>query len=83
MLKCQINTDGSKCSICNIILHKGGLTMVNFYVYRVTHSKKLWTAVPKLWQDDVKAKLIEEGYTLNDDGTVSKSDQINYGGDLI
>ena len=57
--------------------------MVNFYVYRVTHSKKLWTAVPKLWQDDVKAKLIEEGYTLNDDGTVSKSDQINYGGDLI
>ena len=57
--------------------------MVNFYVYRVTHSKKLWTAVPKLWQDDVKAKLIEEGYTLNDDGRVSKSDQINYGGDLI
>ena len=51
--------------------------MVNFYVYRVTHSKKLWTADPKLWLDDVKAKLIEEGYTLNDDGTVSKSDQIN------
>ena len=83
MRKCQISTDGNKCSICNIILHKGGLTMVNFYVYRVTHSKKLWTAVPKLWRDDVKAKLIEEGYTLNDDGTVSKSDQINYGGDLI
>ena len=57
--------------------------MVNFYVYRVIHSKKLWTAVPKLWRDDVKAKLIEEGYTLNDDGTVSKSDQVNYGGDLI
>ena len=57
--------------------------MVNFYVYRVTHSKKLWTAVPKIWRDDVKAKLIEEGYTLNDDGTVSQSDQINYGGDLI
>ena len=57
--------------------------MVNFYVYRVIHSKKLWTAVPKLWRDDVKAKLIEEGYTLNDDGTLSKSDQINYGGDLI
>ena len=51
--------------------------MVNFYVYRVTHSKKLWTAVPKLWQGDVNAKLFEEGYTLNDDGTVSKSDQIN------
>ena len=57
--------------------------MVNFYVYRIKEGKKLWTAVPKLWRDDVKAKLIEEGYTLNDDGTVSKSDQINYGGDLI
>ena len=51
--------------------------MVNFYVYRVKHCEKLWTAIPKLWRDDVKAKLIEEGYTLNDDGTVSKSDQIN------
>lgn len=49
--------------------------MVNFYVYRIKEGKKLWTAVPKLWQDDVKAKLIEEGYTLNDDGTVSKPDQ--------
>lgn len=57
--------------------------MVNFYVYRIKAGRKLWTAVPKLWQDDVNAKLLEEGYTLNDDGTVSKSDQINYGGDLI
>ena len=44
--------------------------MVNFYVYRIKAGKKLWTAVPKLWQDDVKAKLIE-------DGTVSKRDKIN------
>ena len=42
--------------------------MVNFYVYRIKAGRKLWTAVPKLF---------EEGYTLNDDGTVSKSDQIN------
>ena len=51
--------------------------MVNFYVYRVTHGKKLWNEIRNLWLDDVKAKLIELGYTLNDDGTVSKSDQIN------
>ena len=51
--------------------------MVNFYVYRIKEGRKLWTAVPKLWQGDVKAKLLEKGYTLNDDGTVSKSDQIN------
>ena len=57
--------------------------MVNFYVYRIKEGRKLWTAVPKLWQDEVKLKLFEEGYILNDDGTVSKSDQINYGGDLI
>ena len=57
--------------------------MVRFYVSRVKHGKKLWTEIRDLWRDDVKAKLIEQGYTLNDDGTVSKSDQINYGGDLI
>ena len=51
--------------------------MVNFYVYRIKVGRKLWTAVPKLWQGDVNAKLLEEGYTLNDDGTVSKSDRIN------
>ena len=51
--------------------------MVNFYVYRIKAGRKLWTAVPKLWQDEVKLKLIEEDYTLNDDGTVSKPDQIN------
>ena len=51
--------------------------MVNFYVYRIKAGRKLWTAVPKLWRGEVNAKLLEEGYTLNDDGTVSKSDQIN------
>ena len=57
--------------------------MVNFYVYRIKAGRKLWTAVPKLWQGDVNAKLLEEGYTLNDDGTVSKPDHAIYGGDLI
>ena len=49
--------------------------MVKFYASRVKHGKKLWTEIRDLWRDDVKAKLIEEGYTLNDDGTVSKQDQ--------
>lgn len=62
-------------SYCLILFRKGGLTMVNFYVYRIKAGRKLWTAVPKLWQDDVNAKLLEEGYTLNEDGTVSKPDQ--------
>ena len=51
--------------------------MVHFYVYRIKAGRKLWTAVPKLWQGDVNAKLLEEGYTLNDDGTVSKRDKVN------
>ena len=49
--------------------------MVKFYVSRVKHGKKLWTEIRDLWQEDVKAKLIEEGYMLNDDGTVTKPDQ--------
>ena len=51
--------------------------MVNFYVYRIKAGRKLWTAVPKLWQGDVNAKVLEDGDILNEDGTVSKSDQIN------
>ena len=46
--------------------------MVNFYVSRVKRGKKLWTEIRDLWQEDVKKKLVEEGYTLNEDGTVSK-----------
>lgn len=57
--------------------------MVNFYVYRVKHGKKLWTEIRDLWRYDVKSKLIKEGYILNDDGTVSKADKINQGGDLV
>ena len=56
--------------------------MVRFYVSRVKHGKKLWTEIRDLWQEDVKKKLFDEGYTLNDDGTVSKPDQAIYGGDL-
>ena len=57
--------------------------MVRFYVSRVKKGKKLWTEIRDLWQEDVKAKLIEEGYTLNEDGTVSKPDQAIWGGDLL
>lgn len=45
--------------------------MVKFYLNRVTKGFKKWNEVPSLWRDDVIAKLKEEGYTLNEDGTVS------------
>ena len=49
--------------------------MVNFYVYRVKNGLKKWTDVPTLWRDKVKEELVSEGYVLNDDGTVTKSDE--------
>lgn len=48
--------------------------MVAFYIKRIIQGKKLWTEVPKLWKQDVCDALVEEGYTLNEDGTVTKND---------
>lgn len=45
--------------------------MVNFYIYKVINGTKKWTDIPALWKEKVTEKLKEEGYTLNDDGTVS------------
>lgn len=44
--------------------------MVNFYYKRVIAGKKLWTEIPALWKDDTCEMLVENGYTLNEDGTV-------------
>lgn len=69
--------------------------MVKFYVRRILVEKKMTIdEVPARWREAVRKelevveeqfhlKLFEEGYTLNDDGTVSKLDNVNYGGDTI
>ena len=49
--------------------------MVNFYVYKVVNGTKKWTDVPKLWKEKVIEKLKEDGYSLNDDGTVSMNEE--------
>lgn len=49
--------------------------MVDFYVNRVKNGLKKWTDVPALWNQKVQDKLIEEGYTLNEDGTVTKNEE--------
>ena len=46
--------------------------MVNFYAFRIENGLKKWTDVPALWIDKVKEKIVSDGYTLNDDGTVTK-----------
>ena len=47
--------------------------MVKFFEERVINGLKKWTEVPDLWNAKVIVKLEEDGYTLNDDGTVSKN----------
>lgn len=48
--------------------------MVEFFKNRVIAGKKKWTDVPELknWNSDVQEALKASGYTLNDDGSVSK-----------
>ena len=48
--------------------------MANFYYKRVINGHKKWTKVPSLWFDDVVQMLKDNGYTLNDDGTVTKEE---------
>ena len=45
--------------------------MVNFYVYKVINDTKKWNEIPDLWKQKVKDRLVEDGYVLNEDGTVS------------
>lgn len=46
--------------------------MVDFFYRRVINGVKKWTDVPKLWKEQVKQMLVENGYILNEDGTVTK-----------
>ena len=50
--------------------------MVEFYVDRVIKGKKKWTEVPRLWNKGVQEELVKEGYILNDDGTVTKGEEV-------
>lgn len=46
--------------------------MIKFYTKRIVSGKMLWTEVPTLWNERVQDALKADGYTLNEDGTVSK-----------
>lgn len=45
-----------------------------FYYERVKLGVKKWTEVPSLWKDKVVKNLKDNGYTLNDDGTVTRGE---------
>ena len=48
--------------------------LVKFFYERVINGNKLWTDVPPTWKNKVKEQLIANGYTLNNDGTVTKQE---------
>lgn len=48
--------------------------MVYFYYKMVIDNRKHWTDIPKTWKNKVCDKLKENGYILNEDGTVSLED---------
>ena len=50
--------------------------MIRIYVRKIEAGTMLWTDVPSLWQNKVVAELEAEGYTCNEDGTVTKVEPV-------
>ena len=48
--------------------------MVELYLKKIKADDIVFTLedVPKLWRQKVMVKLVEDGYTLNEDGSVVK-----------
>jgi hypothetical protein len=49
--------------------------MVKIYVRKIK-AGMLWSKVPSLWRADVVSELESEGYTCNEDGTVTKVEPV-------
>lgn len=49
--------------------------MTNFYKKLIIRGKKKWSDVPTLWNAEVQDALKADGYTLNEDGTVTKESE--------
>lgn len=47
--------------------------MVRFYVRLLKEGKITMNDVNPRWENGVREKLAEEGYIINEDGTISKS----------
>jgi hypothetical protein len=46
--------------------------MAVFFAKRVESGLKLWTKVPNIWYEATLEQIKEDGYILNEDGTVTK-----------
>ncbi len=55
--------------------------MVELYLKKIKADDIVFTLedVPALWKQKVMDKLVEDGYVLNEDGTVSKDDEFLLG----
>ena len=58
--------------------------MVELYLKKIKADDIVFTLedVPKLWRQKVMDKLVEDGYTLNEDGSVVK-EQVDFVGNLV
>ena len=46
--------------------------MVNWYIHQLANGLLRYTDIHPFWDKKVKPKLDELGYTINEDGTISK-----------
>ena len=46
--------------------------MVNWYIYQLANGLLRYTDIHPFWAKQVKPKLDELGYIINEDGTISK-----------
>ena len=55
--------------------------MVELYLKKIKADDIVFTLedVPALWKQKVMDKLVEDGYVLNEDGSVSKDDEFLLG----
>lgn len=53
--------------------------MAVIYASLIIKGKKTFIEVPDKIKDKVRDELVAQGYTLNDDGTVSKDDELLLG----
>lgn len=50
--------------------------MISYYIKKIKDGEMLWFNVPPKWKNKVAEELVNKGYALNDDGTVTSPTEI-------
>lgn len=51
--------------------------MISYYIKKIKDGEMFWFNVPQKWKDKVVEELVNRGYTINDDGTVTSPTEID------